>query len=313
MKTILSIFIFIFCQPIFGQDAQPNKTFNVTSSNENYFYSEDDARGNMIFSKNVGMNGPITMLSASEYDSLNRVTKSYSAHSNIGFYLTENVYDANTVMSYEYISKTDTSFSFDRAVLNLIKTRKEFIEMDVFVALKNGERQLRNIEYVDASNNIIKEVYISENGDTTGINTHQFNDKNQEIWFHIGTIDSELWTWDIYYEYDEHSNKIKSSRVSSSDGIRDTTEVYRYYYNEDNLLTSETYYYEKTFRNKSEYSYNEKKQVVQVLFYEGEETILDAKTIYTYSKTGDVTKKTIFDYRNKGKERKEVFTFDKED
>ena len=189
MKTILFIFVLIFCQPIFGQDAPSNKSFKIKSSNENYFYSEDDAHGNMIFSKNVGMNGPITMISASEYDSLNRLTKTYFVHSNFGFTLTENVYDANAVKEYDYYIKNDTAFSYDREILNAINTRTEFVEMDVFVALKNGEKQLTNIEYFDSANNKIKEVYLSEEGDTTAINTYEFNDKNQEIWFHMGTIE----------------------------------------------------------------------------------------------------------------------------
>ena len=136
--------------------------------------------------------------------------------------------------------------------------------------------------------------------------------KIQEIWFHKNTIDSEIWSWDIYSTYDENSNRIKSTRVSSSNGIKDTTEVYNYIYNENNLKTSENYYYNNTFKNKSEFIYNKKEQIVTVLFYERAEDILDAKTIYKYFKNGALKKKRIFDYREKKNNQKEVFKIKKD-
>jgi len=308
---ILSLFLFtFFSQYVLGQVNGSNIKFKVTNSDEKYFYSEEDNRGNITFSKNVGMNGPITMISASEYDSLNRLIKSYWVHSNLGFYLNENVYEKKIVKNYKYKMSVDSSFSYDRQVLNKINTRKEFIEMDVFFNLQKGERQLRSIDFFDASDNKIKEVLLSEIGDTTDINTYKFNDKNQVIWFHKGKIGSETWTWDIYYQYDESSNRIKSTRVSSSNGVKDTTEVRCYYYNDNNLKTSENYYYKNTFRNKSEFVYNSKKQVIEVLFYERGENILDARTLYKYYKNGEVKKKIIFDYREKKDNQKEVFKYE---
>ena len=258
------------------------------------------------------MNGPITMISASEYDSLNRLTKSYWVHSNLGFYLNENIYEEKCTKGYKYEIKNDTTFSYDRQTLDKIHTRKEFIEMDVFFYLQNGQRRLSNIDYFDSLNNKIKEIFLSENGDTTAINTYEFNDNNQEIWFHKGTLGSETWTWDIYYTYDENSNRIKSTRVSSSNGIKDTTEVRNYIYNDNNLKTSENYYYRNTFSNKSEFLYNKKEQIVTVLFYERAEDILDVKTIYKYYKNGDVKKKIIFDYRKEKNNQKEVFKIKKD-
>lgn len=307
MKTILYFLFILSFQFIFGQNEKSNSNFEVKTSRDNYYYSEEDQNGNDVFSKNVGMNGPITMIFANDYDSLNRITKSYWVHSNLGYSLSETVYTNNSIENYQYKLKIDTSFNYDRDLLNTINTRKEFLDLKVFYFLQNGERRLTNVDYLDSLDNIIQEIYFSENGDTSSINTYVFNDKNEETSFHKFTLDSEDWSWDIYYLYDENSNKIKSTRISNSNGKKDTTEVYSYFYNDRNLITLENYYYKKQFRNKSEYSYNNNNQITSVLFYGDEEDIVDAKTIYKYSKKGKVTKKIIYDYRVNKKDQKEVF------
>ena len=55
-------------------------------------YSQYDRKGNLIFDRNNGLSGPITMINAYEYDSLNRWTKWYSVHSNLGFSVSETLY-----------------------------------------------------------------------------------------------------------------------------------------------------------------------------------------------------------------------------
>ncbi len=309
-------FLLIFIIPIqflFGQEInEPNIKSGITKSKNKSFYFENDRKGNMIFLLNEGMNGPITMISASEYDNLNRMTKSYWVHSNLGYYLSEKIYENGCVKNYEYTAKLDSIYLFNREYLKKIKTRREFTEMKVFQVLEKSTKHLSSVEFLDSVNNVIKEIYFSESGDTTSINYYKYNSNNQETLFHYGTIGDEFWTWDIYYLYNNHNKISKSFRVSSSNEIEDTTEVYNYLYDDIDRLISDNYYYKTSFRNRTDYYYNANNLVIEELFYEDSETELDVKTIFKYDKKGNVKKKIQFDYRNLNNEQKEVLRYKRE-
>lgn len=308
MRLLMIFILFMPFQILFGQETQKSIIKSgTTKTKDKSLYFENDIKGNMIFSLNEGMNGPITMIFASEYDSLNRETRSYWVHSNLGFYLSEKVYEKGCVKNFEYKSISDSTFSYDRETLKKIKTRDDFTKMKIFIELGFGSKVLSKIDYLDSADNVIKEIYLSESGDTTSINHYEYNANNQEIFFHYGTIGDESWTWDIYYLYDEHNNKVKSYRISSSNGIKDTTEVYNYIYNSDNRLISDNYYYKEAFRNKTDYYYNKRSQIIQELFCEGNENKIDVKTTFKYDRKGNVKKKVQYDYRNPKNEQKEVF------
>jgi hypothetical protein len=292
-----------------SQSKNVNKAGKIYTNKKLTGYSENDKNGNLIFSKNDGMNGEITMLFAAEYDSLNRKTRIFLAHSNIGFSLSEKVYDSNKIYHYEYKNKADTVDSFDRDTLNKINTRLEFLELHAIKALIKGKRQLNEIEILDAAKNVIAEIYFSENGDTSSINTHTYNSNNKEILFRYGLKSEEPWIWDIYYLYDSSLNLIKSIRLSSKHGKMDTTEVYTNHYNSSNLMISKDYYNAKKFMNKTDYTYNTKKQLIKEYFFEREESILDVITYYLYNSNGKCYKKIQIDYRLPKKDRKKVLTY----
>lgn len=285
------------------------KTGQVFINKKLSFYYENDKNGNMIFSKNDGANGPITMLSVSEFDSLNREIRVFFAHSNIGFSLSETVYEANQIKEYSYSSDSETMKSFDRELLSKINSSSQFLELDAVKDLLKGDKHLTKISILDSAKKVSEEYYISKEGDTTSINFHRYDSKNNEVFFHYGTINSERWTWDIYKIYDHNANLIKSYRVSSEKGINDTTEVYNYIYDSENRIISRNYYYKREFRNKTNFIYNPQGRVAEERFYEGDEAEIDVEVFYYYDKKGNLVKKIANDFRKPEKERKEIKTF----
>lgn len=312
MKGLLIIILITsnFC--LFAQDKKLEKivkTGKVYTNHKLSYYYENDKRGNKIFTKNDGMNGPITMLFVSEYDSLNRETRTYFAHSNIGFSISERVYDKNKILHYEYLTDSINENSYQRDTLNKINSQKEFLELKPIQQLLKGEKKLKEIEVLDSHKNVIVEIYFSDKGDTSSMNTRDFNSMNKEILFRYGIKNKEPWIWDIYSIYDSNSNLTKSIRLSSKNGVKDTTEVYTYQYNSSNKLTTKSYHYKKEFKNRTEYIYNKNDKVIEERFYEGEEFKLDVLTKYKYKKNGMLLRKTKRDFRGNGKVKKEVFTY----
>jgi hypothetical protein len=271
-----------------------------------YFYYQNDKNGNTTFSLNQGMNGDITMISASEFDSLNRETKAYWVHSNLGYYLSEKVYETNRVLHYHYESEKEEEFSHDRKALEGINTQQTFINLPVFQVLSKAKRQLTSIEILDSNGNVLQDIRLNKEGDTSSVVLRQYNALNQEILFQYITPGSTTWTWDIFSEYDENGNHIKDFRVKTSDGIADTSEIRNYYYNDSNLLVLQNYYNGTRFQNKTEYFYNAQGYKIKEVFYEYDEIKLDVETIYSYFKTGYLKKEVSIDYRARKPEREVI-------
>lgn len=314
IKCLFTSILFFLQFRLAGQNGKPfsNKIIKAgqvyTNHNLTLWY-ENDKNGNMIFSKNDGMNGDITMLFVSEYDSLNRETRIFFAHSNLGFSLSEKIYEPNKIYYYEYKVETDTLSSFDRETLNKVNSQFEFLQLNAIKILLKGKKQLTEVEILDSVKNVMTEIYFSEIGDTSSINSYVYNTLNKEIAFHYGLRGNEPWIWDIYYLYDNNSNKIKSIRLSSENGVKDTTEVYTYHYNSQNILVSKEYCNKRKFINKTDYFYNNKGQIIEERFYETEESILDVTTSYKYDKNGNFYKKVQRDFRQPKKDRKNVFIY----
>lgn len=306
-KLLIACLCIIAFQSLPAQQQKRVVRTRTTSSKDKSLYDENDRHGNTLFSINNGMNGPITMIFASDYDSLSRETKEYSVHSNFGFSLGENVYEKSCIRHYAYEEAPESSVSYDRESLKKIRTKKDFTGLEAFRILEKNKRHLSRIEFLDSANRVVKEVYFSDTGDTSSIHNYKYNSKNQEVFFHYGTPGDEFWTWDIYYEYDQNGNRVKSFRISSSEGAKDTSEIYNYAYNAQNMRVSDSYYHKKAFKNRTDYFYNKNNQLVTKLFYEGDEAVLDVKTTFEYAKEGYVKKKTQTDYRSDNNGITEVF------
>lgn len=315
-RIILLTFALVFTLLTFAQKtAEKQLKEGLRVSNEDrrflqkpkkYFYYLNDKNGNTTFSLNQGMNGDITMISASEFDSLNRETKAYWVHSNLGFYLSESVYEANRVLHFSYESEKEEEFNHERKALEGIKTQQAFINLPVFQVLSKAKRQLTSIEVLDSNGNVLQDIRFNKDGDTSSVVLRQYNKLNQEILFQYITPGSTTWTWDIFSEYDENGNHIKDFRVKTSDGIADTSEIRNYYYNDSNLLVLQNYYNGTRFQNKTEYFYNAKGYKIKEVFYEYDEIKFDVETVYTYFKTGYLKNEVSIDYRARKPEREVI-------
>ena len=313
MKFLILTSYLLFQFGVFAQvehKIKPNvRTGKIYTNKKLTYYYENDKNGNCIFSKNDGMNGPITMVFVVEYDSLNREVKSYTAHSNVGFSIYETEYVNDKIIHYDYSTNSEKLKDFDRGMLNKINSQKEFLDIPAIKKLTNGFKIKTSIEVLDSMKNVEIEYYLSELGDTTSINYHKYNKNNDEIFFHYGTLGSDEWTWDIYSIYDKKNNLIKNFRISTEDGVKDTTEVRNYFYNDFNKLISKNYFNKNVFRNKTEYYYDKKMNLYKELFYEDEENKIDVITKYKFDKKGVAIKKITKDFRNSKHERKEVITY----
>lgn len=310
MNYLVPLFILIhFCSLGQKKSRKIIKSGESYSNTKDYYYFENDKKGNRIFMKNEGMNGKVSMIFSMEYDTLNREVRCFSAHSNIGYSIDETVYGSGEIKYYSNSYHSKDSFPFNREFLKRLNSQKDFMQLAIFRRLSSKKKHHYKTAILDSMNNVLIEYSFSEEGDTTSVNMYEYNKKNQETHFHFGTIGSENWTWDIYYLYDQHSNRVQSLRVESQEGIKDTTEVYNYIYNTQNQLITDDYYNKKIFQYKTDYSYNLAGQVIEERFYENDELNPKVVTNYQYNKNGEIHRKTSIDYRNSKEEQKETLTY----
>jgi hypothetical protein len=273
------------------------KTEQSFTNNRLTNYTENDKNGNPIFDKTDGLLAEgIATINVTEYDSLKREIRSFSVHSNAGFFLTEKEYEGNLIKNYQYTTP-DSTQAFSQKLLNKIKSKDAFLNLGGIKALQKGKKQLFSIAVLDSLKNVIREYDISEKGDTLGVDTHQYNSKNQEIYFRMETYDSPIWNWEIYDIYDAHSNLIKTYRIETHGEVRDTTEVYDYVYNSKDKLLSRTYHHQRSFSDKTRYVYDKQSRIAAEYYYENGKSKPAVKTTYLIDKKGKILKETKMDYR----------------
>lgn len=293
----------------YSQEKQGIRSMQIFTNKQLTLIADYDTAGNCVFMKNIGMNGPITMLFINNHDHQNRETKSFWAHSNLGFMLSENVYENNRILRYNYVGDSTTNQAVDREKLDFIANRNEFFSLAEVQALERSMRFLQSIDIIDSLNRTEIGLNLSENGDTTTITTRYFDQNWKDIRFRYESQTDSNWIWDIYYDYNEDGNEIKSYRVELNDGILDTSEVYNYMYDEFGRLIEENYYYRGDFQNKTLYQYNKKDQLIEELFFE-QANDWDVVTDYKYDKkNGWIKKKVVLDLRLSSRERKKVLTY----
>lgn len=307
---LLVFFCCLLVQPCLAQSEQSDtnkvvrSAFTWTNDGNSFLYLTN-RKGQIIFSKNDGMNGPITMIFADDYDSLGREIRSFSVHSNLGYSIIEKEYKEGKIHYYSFKIENEDDYPFDREFLNKINSRQAFVELAVFKALINGERELTAIDVEDTKGEIIEEIYVDEEGNSKSKNITEYDSLGREKIFHYGINNQDIWNWDIYYVYDDRGNMIQSYRISQPNTHPDTTEVYNYYFDENNKLISEDYYNKKRFGNRTVYETLKNGDRVEY-FYEEDEDNVKVKTIYSYDDKGILSKQIKWDYRNPKKERKVV-------
>jgi phage anti-repressor protein len=307
MKNFLPLLLFPLIS--FCQEKPKVKSFEIYTNKELTLIAKYDSTGNCIFMKNIGMNGPITMLFIDDHDEQGRKTKSYWAHSNLGYMLSENVYADDRIYSYSYTGDSTTNEGVERSKLNSIDDREEFFALPEIKTLGATKKYLQSIDFTDSLNRTESSYSISEEGDTTTITTMFFDKNWEEVRFRYESQDDSSWVWDIYYDYDDKGRKIRSYRVEMEAGVTDTSEVYNYTYDEFGRMIEDNYYYRGEFKNKTVYQYDKKDQLIEELFFE-QENEWDVVTDYKYDKkTGWIKKKVVMDLRLSAKKRKKVLIY----
>lgn len=304
------LFLLLFL-PLIGLSQKKHgiKSMQIFTNKQLTLIADYDTAGNCVFMKNIGMNGPITMLFVNDHDLQNRETRSYWAHSNLGFMLSENTYEGNRILSYSYEGDDITNREIDRARLDSIANRDEFFALPEVKALERTNRYLQSIDITDSLNRSEISLSISETGDTTTITTRYFDKNWKDIRFRYESQTDSNWIWDIYYDYDVAGNEIRSYRVEIEAGVVDTSEIYNYKYDDYGRMIEENYYYRGEFQNKTMYQYDKKDQLIEELFFE-QENEWDVVTTYKYDKkTGWLKKKVVMDLRQPNKERKKVLVY----
>lgn len=308
-QLLLTLYILPLWNFVQNKAPKPIIKSKTVYCNKKLTYIElNDVRGNLIFLKSGGIDEPSTLITYSEFDSLNREIKTYSAQSDFGYSYHENIYRDNKIFHYNSLDDPAGRDSFSQEHLRQVRSSEDFLSLDGVKRLAGRKKRLVLINELDTAGNVVTEIYLSEKGDTTSINNFRYNDHNKNTYFHMGSVNDETWRYSVYYIYDNNLNQIKNFRVPDN-AITDTTEVSNYTYGNHNQLLSENYYYNSKFGHRTDYYYNSKQQLVKELFYEGEESVVDAVTTYKYDSQGNLSKKTIVDNLKPKGSRKEVYRY----
>lgn len=199
-KLIIVILIFFIWEIAYGIEKNDSniKSYCFISKNKRKCY-EYDKSGKTIFSCIEDKSISDKTIFANEYDSLNRLTTSYTVYKRFGFSLEEIIYKSGYKEHYLYYQVNVKSFPYEYNTLKMINNFREFTQMRVFQELKKGNKYLSQIDIFDSVINTIKEIKFSIEGDTTSISYRNYNSNNKEIQFHHESKGIEQWKYDIYF------------------------------------------------------------------------------------------------------------------
>lgn len=241
-----------------------------------------DSKGNLTFRKENRAYGPVVMLAASYFDDQNRSTKYISAHSNLGF----------SIYTYEYDSLWNKEKIFSqKKVVEEKKVNRRFRTYP-YIQNYNSAKELENDSTVSKMNRAgkrlvfsntfddqgkkLSEILFKENGDTSSVRINEYDDKGNQVYFHIK---GGLGEWSYSYTYDSSGNKLSSKRVNY---YGDTTEVNLYTYDKEHnliedqyfdrgeLKRTDKYYFQNKLKTKRE-TYNAQNELVRVKTFEYDE------------------------------------------
>lgn len=254
--------------------------------------TEYDKNGNCIFSRQDGMGGPVIMLFSSTYDTLNRKIFSISAHSNLGFYISETVYEPGLEKEYVFLLDdfSPSGFYFgdeSKEDIEKIDTKEKLDNCEAVRKLLSGKKHLNNITWFNANYQVIKEVWLDENKDTSSIHLYEYNAWGKESYFHNEWLGSMNMKWDYYGKFDDRGNLLRWSRVQGGD----TTENTLYEYSTTNKLMKRTELRHGRFTYCEVYEYDANDQILKELHYDKMPDNLVATIKYEYDKNGMLVRK----------------------
>lgn len=219
-----------------------------------------DRQGNNLLSINDGMNGPVTMVFAWEYDSTGKPTRTLSAHSNVGSFVSEHEYTPGEHHSYSrnpYAAEVAPAVRGDeyRKVLAALRSAADIASLPEVRALLSGPRYRSGTELLDTAGRTLEDYRFNDQGDTIGHNSYGYDAAGEEIYFRYSG-GSPDWTWEYFAVLDSVGRKVRWARVQEHDGARDTTELEVYRYDADGRMTDHLRYSEGQLRYEEHYTYD---------------------------------------------------------
>ncbi len=226
-----------------------------------------DRQGNVLLNINDGMNGPVTMVFASDFDSTGRKTRSVMVHSNVGCFVTEHEYPRGRHLAFSRGSVTSAETppmrgDEYRKVLASLRSAADIDSLPEVRAAVNGPRYCSTIELLDSAGRTLEEYSLNEQGDTIGHHSHGYNAAGEENYFRYGGS-SPGWTWEYFALFDSTGHKVRWARVQERDGVRDTTELDTYQYASDGRMTDRFHYTEGQVRYEEHYTYDAKGHLIE--------------------------------------------------
>lgn len=333
MKTTLLLLLFtcIYSIPVSGQspshpnDAStrkgklPKNIKSVTQYSDDIVLniSEYDQNEKEVFSyynQYVGefWNGKyITVITGSLYNNKGQLMKSYNLHSNAYLSIREYAYDTlgnNThVFDRDYISdKSEKAINSNPySFISEIKSFDELIKHPLIIEIENSSpKNLLWIKEYDNNSNLVSEVTLTPEGDTSAIERYRYNSNHQPVYYYHewpGMSSTE-----DYYEYEKspfsgnHSTEHQESKLLQRVRINNplipdktrVSEITFYKYDNEGRLAAETEYSDGELSVKYIYKYNNDNRVVNRLAFLHDEENLVSKETYTYNAEGFVKRKT---------------------
>lgn len=240
-----------------------------------------DTNGNVTFWKNNRMNGPVIMVCATYYDSLNRRVKSISGHSNVGFSVWTYEFDSagNEIKVFAYEEPPEDERHQSNPYVHIENfANAQDLENDTTVLkiISSGKKHIVFERLYDNVGNVLKEILFEDDGDTSQITTNWYDQNGNRVRFHFK---GHLGEWNYYFTFDANGNELTSKRVN---GRGDTTEVFLHKYdNNNNLIENQylnkgeiqytmKYFYQNELRIKRE-TFNSRNKLVRVQTFEYDE------------------------------------------
>jgi len=298
MKHSLLILLILSTNILFAQNNVPPsiKTKETLKNDHCIELTEKDERGNTVFQlkeiHNITTQKTTNELIVYRYDNLNRETLSLTA--NNGLDVIETIYEPNRILTY-YATSSELKEK-DMKALTTINSAEDLWELNSSKKLLAGKRKLFMISLLDSNKNTTEiSSFLMEN-DTVKI-SYQYNKNNKLILSESKNNHSDQWYAREYYEYDDRMNMIHSYKSEAwDDDTKETTDVHNNTYNADSLLLSTAFYYRGEFRNKTEYTYNENRQITKETYYQEDNSTPLRITTYEYDKQGLLIKSATEDF-----------------
>ncbi len=291
-----------FCAAAQAKGTAPVRTSYVYQHGKLIGLTQYDPQGNALLNVNDGLNGPVTMAFASEFDSLGRQTRMVFAHSNVGCSVYDYAYANNEKRTFTYKDadpplEEGPRGDESRKILAELRSVEQLNALPELQNALKGERYLSRIEHLDPAGRTLKEICLNMEGDTTCAHTHAYNADGKETYFRYGG-GSDGWAWEYFATFDSNGHKVRWARVEGRGGERDTTELDTYRYDGAGNQVEHLRYLQGELRYTEHYTYDTRGRLVETRAVNTPEPNKVWLTKYSRQKDGTVRRERRYEVIN---------------